>query len=69
MHSAMYKVMKKIIVEKRTTAQDCEEKIDTFYAFGRLTKDEYTELVALIKEVYGLDGASEVDSPSQEESN
>lgn len=50
----MYKSMKKLI-EKRFYKSDDEaqNKIDVFFAVGRLTGEEYTDLSALIVEIYG----------------
>ena len=50
----MYNIMKKLITKKfYKTAEDAQIKIDVFFAVGRLTEDEYTELTSLIEEVYG----------------
>lgn len=48
-----YNLMKMIIKSKKLTADECYNKINTFYAVGALTEDQYTELAALIKEIYG----------------
>ena len=49
----MYNSMKKLI-ERRfyATAEIAQNKIDVFYAVDRLTDEQYTELTALIAEVY-----------------
>lgn len=47
--------MKKLINKKfYTTAEDAQIKIDVFFAVGRITKSEYTELTSLIEEVYKI---------------
>ena len=50
----MYNSMKKLIERHfYATAAMAQNKIDVFYAVNRLTDEEYTELSALIVEVYG----------------
>lgn len=54
--SAIYKSMKKLIEKKfYKTAEEAQNKLDVMYACNRLSDDEYTELTALIEEVYGND--------------
>lgn len=49
----MYATMKKLIQKKfYKTAEAAQDKIDVFFAVGRLTDEQYTELSLLIKEVY-----------------
>lgn len=50
----MFNAMKKLI-QKRfyKTSEEAQNKIDVFYAVNRLTDEEYSELAALIVEVYG----------------
>jgi len=50
----MFNAMKKLI-QKRfyKTFEEAQNKIDVFYAVNRLTDEEYSELAALILEVYG----------------
>lgn len=48
-----YNLMKNIIKSKKMTADYCYSKINTFFAVGALTEEQYTELAALIKELYG----------------
>lgn len=49
----MYNTMKKLIEKKfYKTAEQAQEKIDVFFAVGRLTAEQYTDLAALIEEVY-----------------
>lgn len=49
----MYNVMKKLISRKfYKTSEIAQDKIDVFFAVGRLTDEEYTELSALIVDVY-----------------
>ena len=50
----MYNTMKKLVQKKfYKTAGAAQDKIDVFFAVGRLTDEEYTELSALIAKVYG----------------
>lgn len=50
----MYKSMKNLITRKfYKTAAEAQNKLDVFYACNRLSDDEYTELTALVAEVYG----------------
>ena len=50
----MYATLKKLISRKfYKIAEAAQNKIDVFFAVGRLTDEEYTELSALIAEVYG----------------
>ena len=37
------------------TCEIAQKKLDVFYAVNRLSDDEYTELTALVKAVYGCD--------------
>lgn len=49
----MYATMKKLIQKKfYKTAEAAQDKIDVFFAVGRLTDEQYTELSLLIEEVY-----------------
>lgn len=49
----MYVTMKKLISRKfYKTAEAAQDKIDVFFAVGRLTDEQYTELSLLVKEVY-----------------
>lgn len=55
-HSAIYNSMKKLINKKfYDTADEAQSKLDVFYACNRLTDDEYTELTALVEEIYGAE--------------
>lgn len=50
----MYNAMKKLINRRfYKTAEEAQEKLDVFYAMGRLTKEQYEELTALVTSVYG----------------
>lgn len=49
----VYVLMKMIIKSKKQTADECYAKLNTFYAVGALTEEQYTELVALVREIYG----------------
>ena len=43
-----YKLMKRIIERGGYDAADVMDKLDTYYASGRLTKEQYEELMALV---------------------
>lgn len=50
----MYKAMKKLIEKKfYKTGAEAQDKLDVFFACNRLTDDEYSELTALVTEIYG----------------
>lgn len=52
--NAIYISMKKLISKKYyATAEEAQTKLDTYYACNRLSEAEYTELSALVVEVYG----------------
>ena len=44
--STLFKVLKRMIEKGQT--EGIEEKIDVFYAAGKLTDDEYNELMAML---------------------
>lgn len=44
--SVLFKVLKRMIEKGQT--EGIEEKIDVFYAAGKLTEEEYNELIALL---------------------
>lgn len=44
--SALFKVLKNMIEKGRT--EGIEEKIDVFYAAGKLTTEEYNELMDML---------------------
>ena len=49
----MYNAMKKLIGRRfYASAAAAQEKLDVFFAVGRLTAEQYTELAALVGEVY-----------------
>ncbi|MBQ9685064.1 MAG: hypothetical protein IJV41_00760 [Oscillospiraceae bacterium] len=49
----MYNTMKKLIEKKfYKTADAAQDKLDVFFAVGRLGDEEYTELALLVQEVY-----------------
>ena len=48
-----YNLMKTIIKSKKKTREYCEGKLNTFFAVGALTEEQYEELVALVEEIYG----------------
>ena len=54
-----YKLMKRIIERGGYDLDDVMEKLDTFYAAGRMTKEQYTELMGMINTVPGTDGEGE----------
>lgn len=50
----MYNAMKKLINRRfYKTAEEAQEKLDVFYAVGRLSTAQYEELTALVAAVYG----------------
>ncbi len=50
----MYRVMRSLITKHYYTEKiEVTEKLDTFYAFGKITGEQYTELTALADDVYG----------------
>lgn len=50
----MYKSMKTLITNRYyKEGEDAQKKLDVFYMVNRLKDQEYTELTALVKSVYG----------------
>lgn len=50
----MYKIMTKLINKRfYKTREEAQQKCDVFFAVGRITDEQYTELCALIESVYG----------------
>ncbi len=50
----MYNIMTKLINKRfYKTREEAQQKCDVFYAVGRITDEEYTDLCALIESVYG----------------
>lgn len=49
----VYASMKKVILSKKQPVEVCYRKLNNFYAVDALTEEQYLELVALVKEVYG----------------
>lgn len=50
----MYNIMTKLINKRfYKTREEAQQKCDVFYAVGRITDEEYTELCSLIESVYG----------------
>ena len=50
----IYNSMKKLIGKMYyKTAEEAQERLDGFFAVGRMRLGEYTELTALVQEVYG----------------
>lgn len=51
----MYSVMTKLISRSfYATAAEAQDKLDVFFAVGRLSAEQYTELTALAAEVYAV---------------
>lgn len=49
----MYNIMTKLINKRfYKTREEAQQKRDVFYAVGRITDEQYTELCALIESVY-----------------
>ena len=49
----MYSVMTKLISKRfYATGAEAQTKLDVFYAVGRLTDGQYTELTLLVEEMY-----------------
>jgi len=52
MHSVLYRVTKRVIensIKNGQSADGMDTKLDVFYAAGKLTDEEYTELTAMLK--------------------
>ncbi len=47
----LYRTLKRLIERGRT--EGLEEKIDVFYAAGKLTEEQYNELIEMLKEKSG----------------
>ena len=47
----LYRTLKRLIERGRT--EGLEEKIDVFYAAGKLTEEQYSELIEMLKEKSG----------------
>ena len=51
----MYNAMVLLINKKfYPTAEAAKAKLNIFYAFDQLTEEQYTELMVLVEEVYGV---------------
>lgn len=49
----MYNIMTKLINKRfYKPREEAQQKCDVFYAVGRITDDQYTDLCALIESVY-----------------
>ncbi len=49
----MYNSMKRLISRKfYKTADEAQNKLDVFFAVGRLTDEQYTELTELVQTTY-----------------
>ena len=50
----MYNIMTKLINKRfYKTREEAQQKCDVFYAVGRITDEQYTDLCALIESVDG----------------
>lgn len=50
----MYNIMTKLINKRfYKTKEEAQQKCDVFFAVGRITDEQYTDLCALIESVYG----------------
>ena len=50
----MYNIMSKLINKRfDKTREEAQQKCDVFFAVGRITDEQYTDLCALIESVYG----------------
>lgn len=57
----MYNIMTKLINKRfYKTREEAQQKCDVFYAVGRITDEEYTELSSLIGEVYSTEEPNEM---------
>ena len=45
----MFNILKRMIQSNKYTAEYLEERIETFYLVGRISKEEYLELKELLK--------------------
>lgn len=49
----MYNIMTKLINKRfYKTREEAQQKSDVFFAVGRITDEQYTELCALLESVY-----------------
>lgn len=51
--SSAYTLAKQVIKLHKKSRAYCENMIDVYFAAGRLSDEEYTELVGYIEEIYG----------------
>ena len=52
----MYNIMTKLINKQfYKTREEAQQKCDVFYAVGRITDEQYTDLCALIDHVYSVE--------------
>lgn len=57
----MYNIMTKLINKRfYKTREEAQQKCDVFYAVGRITDEQYTELSSLIGEVYPTEEPNEM---------
>lgn len=57
----MYNIMTKLINKRfYKTREEAQQKCDVFFAVGRITDEQYTELSSLIGEVYFTEGSNEM---------
>lgn len=51
--SSAYTLARQTIKLHRKSKEYCQNMIDVYFAAGRLSNEEYTELVGYIEEIYG----------------
>ena len=52
----MYNIMTKLINKRfYKTKEEAHQKCDVFYAVGRITDEQYTELCAMIDQIYSVE--------------
>lgn len=57
----MYNIMTKLINKRfYKTREEAQQKCDVFYAVGRITDEQYTELSSLIGKVYSTEEVNEM---------
>lgn len=47
----LYNLLKNLIIKGKFTKEDMTNKLNLFFTFNKITKEEYTELVDLVKAV------------------
>lgn len=57
----MYNIMTKLINKRfYKTREEAQQKCDVFFAVGRITDEQYTELSSLIGKVYSTEEVNEM---------